>query len=166
MPDWCQLWEDRQCLIQHKSASDADKRYLIPQKTCRLADQHFLEHIWDGRMNFYWICTLYHWDHSSFDTLKLDLVDTSPRLFKPRPTCLCLYLLRVYPPCRRKVELGNLSCSIEFNTMHRSGKYITPAILPPANCQCSLALPLGAPSPTNAAVVFKHPALFGLLRHP
>lgn len=66
-------------------------------------------------MNFYRICALYHCDHDSFDlilnALKLDLLDTSPRLCKPRPTCSCLCLLKVYLPCEK-------SCVTESELLH------------------------------------------------
>lgn len=68
-------------------------------------------------MNFYWICILYHWDCGNFDllldALKLNLLDTSPRVCKPTPAWH-VYLLReeYTSSCERKVVLGALSCCI------------------------------------------------------
>lgn len=60
-------------------------------------------------MNFYWICTLYHWDRGHFDlllnTLKLNLLDTSPRVCKPR-----LLGTSVSSKGRRYIFLWKKSC--------------------------------------------------------
>lgn len=106
---------NRQCLIWHK-VQVAQTKDTWFHKKWQVDWKAFFEHIWDGRMYFYWICTLCHWDHDSFDlilnALKLDLLDTSPRLCKPRPAWSWPYLLRVYLPCGRRVVLGKMSCCV------------------------------------------------------